>query len=351
MRPILLCAVVAAASLIAGACGGSSPGDSATPEPGSTRPAAEPGTGALIIASFGAIIERDLQSGAETPLFETGAANSFVLDPAVSPGGDSITFINMPPAQIEEGRFDAGSDLWIMGRDGSDPRRLWQHVDPNQLVRFPRWENADSILAIVQEISTQDGTTRVVYTLQRFDVATGDRETVLEDVLAFDVSPDGQRLVYASLLPQTGEVLAGANIAGGDPSELVGADQFLAPFAYPRFSPDGATIAFASADQTGALGPGVSFVSISRGAGGKFEPRTAVSLDGLPQDIWTVEAGGGTAVRVADLKEDLPALTWDGSGERIYVLGVNGLYDVNLRSGAVAVIGEGAYHAQLAWAP
>ena len=348
MRALL---AVAVSVLVVAACGGSRAGDPVTLGPGSTRPAAEPGTGSLIIARFGSIVERDLQSGDEVPLFETTAANSFVLDPAVSPDAATIAFINMPPAQIEEGRFDAGSDLWVMSRDGSNPRLLWEHADPNQLVRFPRWESAASILAIVQEISTQDGITRVVYTLQRFDVATGERETVLEDVLAFDVSPDGQRLVYASLLPQTGEVLAGSDVAGGDLAELVGADQFLAPFAYPRFSPDGATIAFAAADQTGALGPGVRFVSLFRGQSGRFEPHSAVSLDGLPQDIWTVEAAGGTAVRIADLKEDLPSLTWDGSGERIYVLGVSGLYDVNLRSGAVGVIGEGAYHAQLAWVP
>ena len=41
------------------------------------------------------------------------------------------------------------------------------------------------------------------------------------------------------------------------------------------------------------------------------------------------------------LKEDLPALTWNGDGKHIYVTGSAGLYDVKLESGAVDRIGEG----------
>ena len=60
---------------------------------------------------------------------------------------------------------------------------------------------------------------------------------------------------------------------------------------------------------------------------------------------------GGARVRVADLKEDLPALTWSGDGKHIYVLGAAGLYDVNVETGAVNRLGEGAFHGQIVWAP
>ena len=74
-------------------------------------------------------------------------------------------------------------------------------------------------------------------------------------------------------------------------------------------------------------------------------------LDGLPEDIWTVDANGGTPVRVADLKEDLPSLAWSGDGKHIYVLGAAGLYDVVVASGAANRIGEGSFHGQVTWAP
>ena len=74
-------------------------------------------------------------------------------------------------------------------------------------------------------------------------------------------------------------------------------------------------------------------------------------IDGPPQDVWLVDAAGGTPRRIADLKEDSPGLTWDGSGEHVYVLGGLGLYDVNVTNGAIVRVGDGAFHGQIAWAP
>ena len=343
--------------VVLAACGGGGDSDSSgSPEagesPAGASPAAEPGEGSLILSNLNEIVERDIESGSTKVIISAPETNSFFLDPAPSRDGAQVAYINQPPPTIIDGRFDGGSDLWVVNRDGTGARPLFEHAQPNQLIRFPRWESATSVMAIVQEISTEDGITRVVYTLQRIDVTTGARERVLDNVLAFDVSPDGERLVYAKLLPQTGEVLAGASTTGEGDYQLVGLDQLLAPFGYPRFSPDGATVAFASADQTGAFAPSVELVSLQRGDAGSFDIEAAASMvDGLPQDIWTVEAEGGTAVRVADLKEDLPALAWDGSGERIYAIGVEGLYEINLETGAVLVMGEGAFHTQISWAP
>lgn len=342
-----LAAVVAVAFIVWG-CGGSD-GGGGTQTPGSTS--AAPGEGSLIISYLNAINERNLETGSETTLLSTDVPSSFLLDAAASPDGSRIAYVAQPPAEIIDGRFDAGSDLWVMNRDGSDQRQVFEHQDPNQLVRFPRWEDVDHVIAIVTEVTTEEGITRVLYTLQRFTLATGARERVLDDVLSFDVSPDGQTLAYARLMPQTGEQLAAAAVDGTNEAVLVGPDQLLQPFGYPRFSPDGATVAFASADQTGAPTP-TGLVSIARSSSGRFGPGPdATLMDGLPQDIWTVDATGGQAVLVADLKEDLPSLTWDGSGERIYVIGVSGLYEIELRSGIVNTLGEGAFHAQLSWAP
>jgi len=80
-------------------------------------------------------------------------------------------------------------------------------------------------------------------------------------------------------------------------------------------------------------------------------PAPRPALDGLPEDVWIIDAAGGQARRVADLKEDLPAVTWNGDGTHLYVLGAMALYDVNLVNGAVDNLGEGAFHGQLTWAP
>jgi Tol biopolymer transport system component len=218
---------------------------------------------------------------------------------------------------------------------------VFEHDQPNQLVRYPQWAGEQTLYAIVQELETVDGVTHAVYTLSRIDIATGERAVVLEDAVAFDIAPDGERIAYAKLQPDAGETLQAVDIdAANGGVELVPATEGLAPFNSPHFSPDGERIAFAAADQNMPLaGRAVSAKPI------------AATLDGLPQDIWIIDAEGSRPQVAAELKEDVPALTWGGDGEYIYVLGANALYEINLENGAVTEIGEGVFHGQLAWAP
>ena len=305
---------------------------------GASDSGADGGPGVLLIARPDGIVEFNIEDGAEQTLLEP-AANEFLLDPAVSPDGARLAYIVQPPPKIEGGVYDAGSDLWLARRDGSEPRLVFEHVDPNQLVRFPQWRDDNRLLAIVIETVRREGQTMVVYTLQEFDVATGARRTLREDVIAFAVSPDGERVVYAELAPTVGETLRTAPVEGGEPQTLVSIEDNLSPFASPDYSPDGRRVAFASADQSGVRA-GMRYVSLP----------AAAATDGLPQDIWVIDAEGGPVRRAADLNEDLPALTWSGDGQHIYVLGSNGLYDVGLQSGEVLRIGPGVFHGQLTWA-
>jgi dipeptidyl aminopeptidase/acylaminoacyl peptidase len=350
-RPVSFSALVLALlTLVLGGCSGGSSGERT---PGVRTSVANPsgGPGVLIIANQQGLVEYRLKDGSTRQLLAPATPSTFLLDPAVSPNGKRLAYIVQPPPNTQGGRYDAGSDLWVADRDGSNARELVKHFQPNQLIRFPQWQDNDNVLVIVQEIGTAGGTTRVDYRLTRVDAASGERTPVRDDVLAFGVSPDATQVAYAKLSLQSGETLAIFNLAGGDADRtLVGTDENLAPFAYPRWRPDGKQIAFASADQTGArLAPGAS--TAREVAWSRVAARPAPLLDGLPQDIWTVDPAGGRPVRVANLKEDLPALTWSGDGEHIYVLGTAGLYDVKLKSGAVDRIGEGAFHGQLTWAP
>ena len=279
-------------------------------------------------------------------LVPIATANAFILDPAVSPDGTKLAYIHQPPPEIIDDRYDAGSDLWVADRDGGNARPVYEHAVPSQLVRFPQWLDDTHILAIVQEPEVRDGISTIVYALQDIDISTGERQPVREDVLAFTISPDGQRVAYARLDRAFGETLDAVDLDGSDFVTLVPKEQDLAPFNSPRYAPDGATIAFASADQTILTPPAGRLASV-RPQGRSPSPAT----DGLPQDIWIVDADGGTPRRAADLKEDVPALTWSGDGEHIYVLGAAGLYDIDMTSGVTTRIDEGVFHGQIAWAP
>ncbi len=353
-RGLVAVASIAAAFAVVACGGGSSGGTSGTalPSAGASAEAAATaaaGAGSLIIAGPDGLIEYSVASKKSKPLIKPSQDNTYLLDPALSADGALLAYVVQPPPKIEGTTYDAGSDLWASDRDGTNARAIFTHDVPNQLVRFPQWEDAGHIIAIVQEITQTGGTTSVVYTLERIDVATGQRAPIVEDVLAFGLSPDRKSAVYAKLLPQTGEALEVLDLTAapgpGASRTLVGLDQNLAPFNAPRYSPDGSKIAFASADQTGARA-NMRYVS-ARG----FGPEQKPPRDGLPEDVWVIDAAGGTAQRVADLKEDLPFITWNGNGTHIYVIGAAALYDVNLKSGGVSRIGAGTFHGQITWTP
>lgn len=304
------------------------------------------GEGLLIVATSEGIYEQPPGDGERSPIIRPEQRSTFVLDPAVSPGGDRLAYIEQPPPRLVDGMYDAGTNLMIADRDGANAPALYTHEQPNQLVRFPRWFDGNTVFAIVQEITTDGGVSRVVYTLQRFDVTTGERQLVLQDVLQFDISPDGRRIVYAKLAPATGETLEIVDIDGRSNSRtLVPVDEMIAPFNTPRFSPDGTRIAFAGADQTQAPPLG------RRMSGSVPVSLKATAIDGLPQDIWMVDREGGRPQLVAELKEDLPSLTWDGTGERIFVLGVQAIHEVDVETGGVRQLGPGVFHGQITWAP
>jgi Tol biopolymer transport system component len=343
-RLAYLISLVVALVLFAGCGSGGSSNGAGSPSGSGTSRSSGGGVGKLIITKPEGLVEYNIADASEKKLITPETPNTFVLDPALSADGTQLAYIVQPPPKVENNKYDAGSDVWVANRDGTGARQLLAHTVANQLIRFPRWLDAKTVLAVIQHIETANAQTNVVYTLERIDVTTGTHSEIMRNVLSFDVAPDGKKFAYAKIAPQLGETLNGANIDGSGDAVLVGLEQNLSPFNFPRYSPDGSKIAVASADQTGARAP-VELVA-AHPAG-----HASAAFDGLPEDIWTVDAAGGTAVRVANIKEDLPSLTWSGDGKHIYVVGSLALYDVNVTSGAVNQIGPGSFHAQIVWAP
>ncbi len=340
-RRIASLALAVALAALTVSCGG----DASSGEPAS--PFARGGPGAIVFSRPDGIYDFDIKSRETKPLIVAAEPNSFLLDPAVSPDGSKIAYVVQPPSKLVDGRYDAGSDLWIADRDGNGSRRLYEHEQPNALVRYPQWSGDGHVVAIIQEI-TGSLFSEVAYTIQRIDIATGVREKLIDDALAFALSPDGARISYVRLDAEMREVFESVAIGGGAREVLVAASEHLQPYNSPRYSPDGETIAFAAALQPGAAA-GARYVAAWTGYAVAAAAFTAVN--GLPQDIWLVDSAGGKPRLLSELQEDLPALTWSGDGKHIYVLGGGGLFDVNLGNGAARRLGDGSFHGQLDWTP
>lgn len=318
----LLLAVLA----LAASCGGGG-GSSGGEQPLAT----------VLITDVNSIVEREIPDGGSETLIETPDNRSFLLDGMPSPDGTRIAYVVQPPVQLSEGQYDAGTNIWVADRDGSEQRMVYEHTQPNQLARFPVWLDENTLLAIISDVVQENGQATVNYTLSRVDVPTGERTVLISNVLTFGLSPDGQRVAYSRLLDDGREALHIADIDGSDDRELVGPDRRLQPIRAIRFSPDGSTIAFASAEQPEATRHVIPVA---------FSP--APSLNGLPEDIWTIPAAGGDLQSVADIDEDLPSLTWSADGSLIYVLGTYQLYAVHPETQQVDVVGAGVTHGEIA---
>lgn len=298
------------------------------------------GGGALLATDAGGGLRWfDLERERWNPLAEPPVEGARMLFPAASPDGQRIAYIVQPPV-TSEGGGDVGVDLWVADRDGANARVLFAHVDENQQITSPQWIDDTRVLAIVQE-ATPGG---LVYTLERFDVESGEREQLAPEVLGFAASPAGAALALVQL-DDDGLKLYTADAAASGRMLLLSAADGLGPYSWPRFSPDGASIAF-GASEISAVPPvpgGVMPVFFSTSA--------APAFDGAPQDLWVADSAGGAPRLLAKIQEDSPSIAWSGDGARIYAYGRLGLFEITVATGAIARRGEGQFHGHVAWLP
>jgi sugar lactone lactonase YvrE len=99
-----------------------------------------------------------------------------------------------------------------------------------------------------------------------------------------------------------------------------------------QVSPDGTQVAFAAGDLNGALAGGAS--PRSAGFPGFMHP--------FFQDVWLINADGSNLRRVAEVVERSLSLSWSPDGASIYAMGTEQFRRVDVASGAVTVLGEGA---------
>jgi Tol biopolymer transport system component len=181
--------------------------------------------------------------------------------------------------------------------------------------------------------------------LERLDLTTGERQTLVPDAAYPSVSPDGSRVAFVTFA--SGDDPGGlwvANADGSDRRLIVPAAGKFVVVTHPRFSPDGSTIAFSAA----------TYAS-SRDQKPDGQPATSalnakpIAAHGLPQDIWLVPVAGGEPSRLTNMLEDEPTVAWSLDGKQLAIIATGGLYVTNVPGGEPRKLGLGATLAQLDW--
>jgi Tol biopolymer transport system component len=159
-----------------------------------------------------------------------------VQDPALSASGDTIAYVRVTG--------DYGgivSELWLMDRDGANPRPLYIPPPGQSVLSRPAWSPGDEEIYFLQHGAGTDSQ------LLRVSVTEEEPTIVLTDCIDFALSPGGQWLVSVSL----GRELTISGPDGTRLRDLIPQGTAFADYYSLAASPDGDLLAFRAVEAGG----------------------------------------------------------------------------------------------------
>ncbi len=351
------------------------PAPTATPAPfGPAAPSSPPtqapvGEGRLIHAFDGGIWATSPRGGPPTNMTADLARDAYAGDPALSPDGGTIAYtvvvVPAPGAAPSSAPRPAlpGSDIWLMDAAGGKRRPLLLHDRAGVLIQSLAWSPDGRSLAYTYTAPVLGPDGRYLSSLkevQRLDVATGTRATLVKDGQdpTFASSGGATPLAYVTLAPDTfAPSLWLAASDGLDARRLLGPEAKFLSISGPRFSPDGKMIVFAASIAGVADDPATPPSAAHRSAPERlarwlvapFFP-TSAAAHGPPADLWIVPLSGGTPRRLTNLNGDDPLPAWSPDGRRVAFLTGTGLYIINADGSDLVKITERGSYGSLIWA-
>ncbi|MBI5876796.1 MAG: PD40 domain-containing protein [Chloroflexi bacterium] len=333
------------------ACGG---GGAGAPAPITARPGGVP-TQALTPAG--------LPSGGfpflDTPMegqivYANGTGDLFVTE--VKPGAKAAKLTSLPnnqgyyqePTWSPDGKrvmlsyllpFDSSGlpaqDILIMDVGGSAPQPLIAHTVSGEVIGGPVFSPDGKTLYYSRSTPIFKGkaVTGVTLQIERYDMQSKQTQTVTADGVQPDVSPDGKRLAFLRINPETFQQDLMVVDVDGQNLEAVMAGNAVSGMMAPRWSRDGKRILFAIPNSLSRYVPPIAPISppaarlpawLERALG----VRTA-EAHGPPWDFWIVDANGENLKRLTSIGEDEPSATWSPDGKYFAFVGVAGFYVVD----------------------
>ena len=226
----------------------------------------------------------------------------------------------------------SSAELFTIPAGGGSPTLLVERPRPGTVIDAPAWSaDGRSIFYAFQGVENNMPVVRV----ERVTVADETRVPLYDDASFPSASPDGRMLAF-TYDDGSGQSLRVGSVDGGDAREIVAASAFRGLMG-PRFSPDGAWIAFVAVGPgpSGAVDPVPSAEARPRPTGlAAIFTVPVAEAHGDPWGVWKVRPDGRELQRVGTLQEDEPLIAWSRDGSWIAVHGTGGLWLLDPR-GAV----------------
>ncbi|NWJ46309.1 MAG: PD40 domain-containing protein [Chloroflexi bacterium] len=263
------------------------------------------------------------------------SALAITKTPALSPDGQTLAYAYSPDPEIKNGRTIIGQDIMTLDLKTKAAKVLMERQEPDMFLEDPAWSPDGKYLYASYRSPERDKTGAVIgqkVGIQRLELATGNRETLVQDAREPVPTPDGKSLVFIGVAASTMtfdysfKVL---DLATKQERELIKPELNFLSYYFPRISPDGQWVVFA-----GVGGP--EYSANSPTATPSIGSVQGLALHGMPYDLWLIKTDGTNLRRLTVLFEDQPMASWSKDGKQIIFLAGQGFYTVEVDTGKLS---------------
>jgi Tol biopolymer transport system component len=276
---------------------------------------------------------------------------------AISPDGRLLAvprFWRPPQHQV------GGQDILVVGPDGGDPVATLDRGQPGDVLGAPVWLPDGSL---IYERRTLSGSNEAVRIERARPGQPG--QLVADGASSPGVSSDGSLLAMIRFSDRDRLVIRRTDDA---PERVLVDTPHLISIAFPRFSPDGAWIAFTAAADQGVASPAAGTQQDARPAASLALPWAAAQslvalgsrlglsaatahAHGIPWDVWVIRPDGTGLRQVTSFADDDSSVAWSPDGRWLVTLSAEALHVVALDGVEnYCISSEGGYGA-LEWLP
>lgn len=320
---------------------------SIVPTPGSPKPAiGQTNAGGRVLASSrGQVAWLDLLAPRPTPVTQL-IRPAYPADVAGAPG---VPFAAASIVGDLAGSTIMGGDLLLIDLQTNTTRTLLARQSESESLDLPAlWPSGSAILyqrSNLRAAVPMPGQAQPQYQsrIEQVDPDGANAVTLLEDARYPGPAPDGTQFAFVRSTDQ-GAAIFVHSVPDGSDTQLVAPGQFLA-LAYPRFSPDGQTVAFAAISLLAPIGrtsPNPLFSLLKT---------NAALAHGFPWEVWLVNADGSGLRQIPDVQNDDPSVAWSPDGSQLLIYGGWGSYLVEAGTGAASSLSFLAGYGSIAWLP